>query len=812
MSRCARVHLSFPPRHLADANAVRCHPAEDAAWIWHPDRAAGETAFVRFRLRFECAERRSLLLHVSADQRFQLRLDGEELSFGPDRCDLEHWTVHSLRLEAGPGPHTLEALVWFIAPADDVEDPDRVAPPMAQMSWRGGFLLKAEDHGDLRLDTGDAAWMVADLTDRVGLRRPRLVGYHDIGPEFSFACAGWQTAPETYATVVRPAQRDGLHGVRRPGWCLHPASMPEQRREDWRGGRARALRFGAGDQAWSAAETRGPALAEWQALVERGTPLTLPPHTRATLIWDFEDYLCGYPDFRALGPVELAWSWAESLYEAARPGLVDELTGKGQRDDIVGKVFLGIEDRWSLGETDAEHAAPPVLWWRAGRYARLTVTTQGGPATLLRVGVRSTGYPLDKRGAWDCDDESQARLAPIFERGLRRAAHELWTDTPYYEQLGYVGDNVIMARHNYAWFGDAGLSRRAIELFDWSRRESGLVAERYPSGWRQESGTFALLWPGLLRDYAWWRDDARFVRERLPGLRSLMAELEALATPAGLIGRVPGWPFMDWCPEWPQGCAPGASEGASSLVNLHWALALQAAAAVERQVGDAALAGRHERMAREVFRQTRSRFWDEGRACLRDSTGPEASELGQALFLLVGQANEADTRACLAALRRPERLTRATIYGSYWVLEALAAAGDGEELQRRLADWRGLAERGFLCTPEQPEPTRSDAHAWGTHPAWHQLASVAGVRPAAPGFTRARIAPLPGGLRRLECAVAHPKGRIEARLRFEDDAAIGEIVLPEGVTGDFIWKGEAQELRPGSNEVEAGAARIWNNV
>src|SRR5271156_700207 len=92
-----RVILA-PTGCLADANSLRQHPAEAASWIWHPDKLPTETAVLRFRLRFTLAREEALLLHVTADQRFQLRCDGREVTFGPDRCDVEHWTVQTVRL------------------------------------------------------------------------------------------------------------------------------------------------------------------------------------------------------------------------------------------------------------------------------------------------------------------------------------------------------------------------------------------------------------------------------------------------------------------------------------------------------------------------------------------------------------------------------------------------------------------------------------------------------------------------------------------------------------------------------------------
>jgi hypothetical protein len=47
----------------------------------------------------------------------------------------------------------MEALVWNIGPNQ----------PVAQLSWRGGFVLKAEGEYDRQLTTGKAAWEVARL-------------------------------------------------------------------------------------------------------------------------------------------------------------------------------------------------------------------------------------------------------------------------------------------------------------------------------------------------------------------------------------------------------------------------------------------------------------------------------------------------------------------------------------------------------------------------------------------------------------------------------------------------------------------------
>ncbi|HEY5416512.1 MAG TPA: alpha-L-rhamnosidase C-terminal domain-containing protein, partial [Gemmatimonadaceae bacterium] len=109
---------------------------------------------------------------------------------------------------------------------------------------------------------------------------------------------------------------------------------------------------------------------------------------------------------------------------------------------------------------------------------------------------------------------------------------------------------------------------------------------------------------------------------------------------------------------------------------------------------------------------------------------------------------------------------------------------------------------GLTSTPENPEPTRSDTHAWAAHPNYGLLATVLGVRPASAGFRTVLIAPSLGPLRRAEGRVPHPRGDIDVKL--EADGARGfqaEITLPAGVTGVLEWRGQRRALRSGRQVV-----------
>ena len=85
---------------------------------------------------------------------------------------------------------------------------------------------------------------------------------------------------------------------------------------------------------------------------------------------------------------------------------------------------------------------------------------------------------------------------------------------------------------------------------------------------------------------------------------------------------------------------------------------------------------------------------------------------------------------------------------------------------------------------------------------WHTFASIAGIRPAAPGFAKVRIAPLPGNLTEFSAKVVHPRGFVTMDYQRGMRKIRCVVGVPAGVTGTLELKGEVKRLRPGKNVVE----------
>jgi hypothetical protein len=318
----------------------------------------------------------------------------------------------------------------------------------------------------------------------------------------------------------------------------------------------------------------------------------------------------------------------------------------------------------------------------------------------------------------------------------------------------------------------------------------GLMPSRYPSRVRQVIPPFALWWVGMVHDHAMWRDDAGFVRRQMGGVRAVIDAFCGFRNADGLVaGPADGWNFVDWVPGWKYGVPPDAAEGVSSVVNGQFVLALTMAAELEEWFGERELAARCRRVAREVWAAVEREFWEPVRGLIADDRdNRHFSEHAQCLAILSGQLDDERGQRVARGLIHLTELKRTTIYFTHYLFEALRAIGtrwpglEGEAtrvLFDRLGLWFELGERGFVTPFEEPEPTRSDCHAWGSHPMFHYLATIAGVRPAGPGFREVDVRPRIGELTTVRATVPHPRGGV---ISVEVGREGTRVVLPEGVT------------------------------
>jgi len=118
-------------------------------WVWSPGPGSAFEA-VWFAHTFQASDLpEPKQIHLSADNRYKLYLNGQLLGMGPACGDLHHWRYDSYDLSAllQDGTNVLAVLCWH----------DRDYAPGAQMSAKPGFMLTATNDTDRRISTG-AGW------------------------------------------------------------------------------------------------------------------------------------------------------------------------------------------------------------------------------------------------------------------------------------------------------------------------------------------------------------------------------------------------------------------------------------------------------------------------------------------------------------------------------------------------------------------------------------------------------------------------------------------------------------------------------
>ncbi|MBC8138385.1 MAG: alpha-L-rhamnosidase [Fibrella sp.] len=772
----------------------------NCAWI-----SCGKTEppFVSaYRCRFAVETAQTVRIHVTADERYELFLDGVRVGRGSERGDAQNWFFETYDLLLEPGAHTLVARVWSLGGM----------AAFAQMTVQPGFLLSPQESGwDALIGTGVAAWEAKNLpgytfTDPIAAwgtgANLRVDGTaFDWGFEQG-AGDGWQPA-----IVAEKGADFYWRNEITDEALLRPAVLPAMREEAFRAGRVRHV------EAVSTPETHAVSVQvanhlaaeaeDWQKLVAGDAPLVVPAHTRRRVIVDLENYVCAYPEVTVSGGAGslIRVHWQEALYSDPRKSV------KENRDEIEGKFFVTV---WHIKDGIGDSFLPDggddrrfdTLWWQCGRYVEILVETQDTPLTIRQLVFRETRYPLEMESTFVASDAALSKLIPLTLRTLQMCSHETYMDCPYFEQLMYIGDTRLQALITYAITADDRLPRKAVELLGASRLLNGLTQSRYPGRVRQIIPPFSLWWVGMVYDYALWRGDDAFVRELMPTVRGVLDHFLRLRDPDGLIAGPKGWNVQDWVPSWKDGVPPDGYDGASGLLNWQFAYTLDLAAKLETWLGEPEQAARNRRLIGELLPRIEGTFWNHDRRLYADDkAGQFFSEHVQCVALLSGLVDPAKREPLFANLLAAPDLARTTIYFSHYLFDTLYQHGRTDIFLKRLSSWHDLRANGLKTTIEMPEPTRSDCHAWGAHPLYHYFASLLGIRPGEMGFASVRIAPQLGTLTSASGRMAHPAGFIEVALERNADTVTAQVTLPDGIAGVFIYGGQELTLRAGTQSV-----------
>jgi hypothetical protein len=762
----------------------------NAQWISHPTESLLDYGVFHFRKDFELKEQpKEFIINISADNRYRLFINGKPVCFGPARADLEHWTFESVDIAPllKPGKNAIAATVWNFGELK----------PWAQFSIKTAFIVQGNSSSEEIVNT-DTSWKV--IKDQAYSPAPASSKetsgqFVVVGPcdrvDAGLYPWGWETPDYDDHSWLTPKTLDTAHprGVGTDiNWELTPRAIPFMEQTHQRFATVRRI--------------SGAALPE--GFLGGKVALTIPANRKITILFDQEKLTTGYPELLVSGGKggRLKLTYSESLF--------DVNGSKGNRNEIEGKSILGYSD-YFLPDGNPNRLFRP-LWFRTWRYLQMEIETSADPLTINSFSNEFTAYPLKENAVFDSDRPDLKRIWNTGWRTARLCANETYFDCPYYEQLQYVGDTRIQALISLYVSGDDRLVRNAIMNLNESQFYEGLTRSRYPSANPQIIPPFSLFWVDMVNDYWSLRNDPEFIKSFLPGIENVLGWFNRrIDKETGLLGKVGYWNFVDWAPEWAWnnesgigGVPPGGmNDGNSSILSMQFAYALQKAAELFTYFGQSEKAEYYSEIARQLTKAVYDKCWDESRGYLADTPGKKEFSMHAQIFgILTNTIPENNQKAFVQRFMFDTSLIQPTMYFRFYLTQALKKAGLADKYTETLGLWNDMLQKGLTTFAENPDPARSDCHAWSASPNYDLLATVAGIRPASPGFKTVDIEPALGGLNFIKGQMPHSAGIISFDLkRTGKDGIRGEIILPEGLTGIFRWNGKTIDLK-GKTEIE----------
>jgi alpha-L-rhamnosidase len=788
-----------------------------AQWITSPTARLKAYEVYHFRRSFRLsAVPATFVVHVSADARYKLFVNGKLVGLGPARSDLAHWNFDSYDLAPylQQGDNLVASLVWNQGEWNG----------LAQHSFRTAFILQCDSGGAINTDE---RWKVMkdEAYSPVVFKPsdPRLYWqYYVAGALDSLQASaypwGWEglsfsDADWDAARVLGNGTPEGPENGTM--WTLYPRPVGYLERTAQRFAAVRKSDIFAPPEVDSGVlEVMDTGVAKVDPTVLKamkqglywippkgfpGNPavVKVPAHSKAWMLLDAQYETTAYPRFAFSGGkgATVRIGYAETLLDIDKDNPYK--WHKTDRDVVDGKKFVGVYDVFVADGGEGRVFIP--LWMRVFRYVRIEVTTGDQPLRLDDISYDLVQYPFRNEAAFMTNDSLHQQIFDVCLRTIRRASQETYID-PYFEQMQYIGDTRLQALYAYYHFRDDALTRNAIRQFDWSRSPEGLTMSRYPSALPQYTPLYALCWMLMIKDYWMLRHDEAFIRSFVPAMLDVLQWYANHINAEGMLGDLPWLDFLD--SYYPRDKILRASKSKSlTPYSLFYVYTVQQLTPLFRHFGKGYEIERQLAVALRVRDSVMHTCYDPTRGLFSDN--PEKkffSKHANVMAVLTGCLSPAQEKTVLHKVLTDTSLLPLALYFEFYEFAALKKAGMGGTILEHLGDWKNMLDLHLRTFTEVQKDPRSDCHSWSAYPAYYFLNTIAGIEPASPGFTTIRVEPNLGQLTSVSARMPHPAGTITADYKKASDGLWSiHLGLPAAVTGTFVWKGKTYVLKGGTN-------------
>ena len=805
MSKNMRTTINYNPYEddYKSLDQAPWEPLNQWPCRWISINTVPESPFLAaYKCEFTIDKDCTVRMHVSADERYHLFLDGKQIGSGSERGDQNNWFYETYDIPFTKGNHVIVALVWSMGDM----------APWAQISVKHGFILSPEGKEYVSLfGTGTAQWLAK------GVCGVTFTGSRGTGAgsrikidanQFPWGIENGE-GDNWENTIAYDYGNNGFYlDIMRHSHIMTPAMLPQMLEKECKSGVVRYIDSPSSSNTEEIPVDMNKNISVevdlWQGLIS-GSATTVPSHTSRRVLIDLENYFCIYPHITVSGGKDavLRISFCESLYEQNPGGnFGSDVITKGNRSETDGKYFYGLGDEF-LPDGEKKRTFS-TLWWNAGRYIEIYIETKNEELVIDDLTLTETRYPLQCESSFSSSSPVLESIIPMCFRSLQECSHETYMDCPFYEQLMYVGDTRLQALVTYVSAKDSTLPKKAVRMFETSRmNHSQMVNCSYPADSGKIIPSFCLWWVAMVYDYALWRGDKEFISSMMAGVRDTVDMFLSDRDGNGLIKTPHGWNYLDANEKWQYGVPTDNGLGVTAFLNVQMSLILEMVSHLELFVGEDLMSKRALLKKAELDKAIIKMFWDDDNKLFADDIKKTSfSQHVQSLALLNKGLSEGKEQMLLDSLLHRDDIVKTNVFFTHYVFEAFSHLGHADYIMDKLTPWLDLLDNGFATTPEHFSPsTRSDCHAWGAHPIYHYFTGILGIRPESMGFETVKIEPSLGTLSEAHGKMVHPLGMIEAEYTKSENVLNAVITLPDGLNGTFIYNGKEFPLSSGEHNI-----------
>ncbi|KAJ5319513.1 uncharacterized protein N7506_012217 [Penicillium brevicompactum] len=763
-----------------------------APWIWLPTHQEDESQpgrYFLFRKSFQWNQPHGLAefpVHVSADSRYRLFVNGHRVSFGPCKSYPERWyyeTVDILPfLVEGENVISARVLRYSCVHAGSSSIISTELP---------GFLVHGEIEG-FSLST-DSSWKCLGETSRRII--PHSEWNYILGPPFmsnnervteAKYISGWELTAfddSTWEHAV-PAFRPAKMLPMQSPWKLtqRPIPMLPEIEGNFDG----------------VVKCDGPiSHDQWTAFIQGSNPVVIPAGESAIVDIECESLTTAFVNLQLEGgkgsiiTIQYAECYEKDLGVEIAPFPMPRT--KSIRADSSGRLY-GVKDVYNVVDGEPDQSFEP-FWFRAFRYVQLHIQTSPQPLTLNAVTLRETSYPLEISTQIQAEPELD-KIWNVSLRTLQNCRHETYEDCPFYEQNQFASDSRLQMLFTYQISPDDRLARKTLEEFHASRCSDGLIKAQFPSGFRSKQiPQFSLYYVAMVWDHMRYFGDAKLVRTYLSTIDGILNHFDDLLNEIGLVGQFDDdtWPFIDWVPEWSvpgkifQSCMPQAyhTTGAATFNSLIYIIALMQAGDLCDFVERKDTAAEYRRRAQELRDAVNTHCYDDG-LYLDGPSSKEYSQHSQVFAVLSETATGSQAREVITRMSEAS-LVQCSSALQFYVFRAVEKVGLYDRMFSTLLDpWRRMLADDLTTWAEFEQNPRSDCHGWSACPINEIVTQIYGVKSARPG-QRLRIEPRVELLSKAEGTFVTSVGTVRLKWAEELEVEVNSDVEAEIVFGGSVY-------------------------